>query len=445
MDGLSVDLLVELLYAVGIGVVVGLEREHAELAVDMAPQETPAQRGVEPASNQAPMGVRTFALLSLLGWILALGAGVWPWLLPVGLAAAAGLIAAQYLRHLESGFGLTTEVAGLVICVAGMLVRVDRGLAVAVALATTLLLISKPYVRGMVVKLRRAELTSTLQLLILLGIVLPMLPTEPVDPWGALPPRKIGLFVVLIGGISWIGYVLSRVLGKRRSSGLTGIVGGLASSTATTAAMAQACAHDPAMRLPGQMAVFLANVVMVIRVLVVAAVISREVALQLALPLAGMGLVLLAGAVWKWRATAAADAKAPAAGEREDDTPMFSNPFALLPALKWALILVAVLLLAHFAREFLGERGVLLAAAASGLADVDAINIAVSAQAESGSLSVAIAILAVAIAIASNTVVKAVIAWIGGGRAFGRDIAVVFAISIAVGAALALRPLLFTL
>ena len=444
MDGLSVDLLVELLYAVGIGVVVGLEREHAEAASEVGPQETPEQHGIEPAGEQPPMGVRTFALLSLLGWILAVGAGAWPWLVPVGLAAAAGLVGAQYVVHRQAGLGLTTEVAALVICVAGMLVHHDRGLAVAVALATTLLLISKPFVRGMVVKLRRAELTSTLQLLVLLGIVLPMLPTEPVDPWAALPPRKIGLFVVLIGGISWIGYVLSRVLGKRRSSALTGIVGGLASSTATTAAMAQAAARDPHMRLPGQMAVFLANAVMVVRVLVVAAVISRTVAVELAVPLAGMGLVLLAGAVWKWRAVVAADATGPVA-EEDDDTPMFTNPFALLPAIKWALILVAVLLLAYFAHEFLGERGVLLAAAASGLADVDAINIAVSQQAEGGELSVAIAILAVAIAVASNTVVKAVIAWLGAGRAFGRDIAVVFAIAMITGAGLALRPLVLTL
>jgi uncharacterized membrane protein (DUF4010 family) len=444
VDGLSVDLLVELLYAVGIGVVVGLEREHAEAAADAPPQETPEQRGVQPASHPVPMGVRTFALLSLLGWILAVGADVWPWLLPVGLLAATGLIGAQYLRHQEAGQGLTTEVAALVICVAGMLVHADRGLAVAVALAATLLLISKPYVRGMIVKLRRAELTSTLQLLILLGIVLPVLPVDPVDPWDALPPQKIGLFVVLIGGISWIGYVLSRVLGRRRSSGLTGLVGGLASSTATTAAMAQAVRHDPGMRLPAQMAVFLANVVMVIRVLVVAAVISRTVAVALVVPLAGMGLVLLGGALWKWRSAAAADAATPA-GDPDDDTPMFTNPFALLPAIKWALILVAVLLLAHGARELLGERGVLLAAAASGLADVDAINIAVSRQAEVGELSVAIAILAVAIAVACNTVVKAVIAWVGGGRAFGRDIAVVFAIAMAVGAVLALRPLVVTL
>jgi len=439
VDRLPTELLVEVLYAVGIGIVVGLEREHSDVSGELAPEDSPAQHGMGPASDRVPMGVRTFALVSLFGWVMAYAGEQWPWLPPVGLAGVGGLIAVQYVIHRQAGHGLTTEVAALVVCASGMLVHHDKPLAVTLALATTLLLISKPWVRELVVKLRRVELTATLQLLVLLGIVLPMLPTEPIDPWDALPPRKIGLFVVLIGGISWIGYVLSRVLGRRRSAGLTGLVGGLASSTATTAAMAQAAARDPAMRLPGQMAVFLANAVMCARVLVIAAVISRVVAAELAVPVAGMGVVMLGGALWKWRAQA--DAAPSVAGD--DHEPVFRNPFALLPALKWGAFLCAVLLLAVVARDLLGERGILLAAGASGLADVDAITIAVSGQAGGGDLAVALASLAVAIAIASNTVVKAGIAWVGAGRSFGADIAKVFVVSMAVGAVLALRPLIF--
>jgi uncharacterized membrane protein (DUF4010 family) len=151
-----------------------------------------------------------------------------------------------------------------------------------------------------------------------------------------------------------------------------------------------------------------------------------------------MGLVLLGGAFWKWR-----EQRRETATEREDDgRPVFRNPFALLPAIKWALLLCGVLLLATGAQELLGERGLLLAAAASGLADVDAINIAVSQQAADGALAVEIATLAVAIAIAANTLVKGGLAWIGGGRAFGAPIAAVFAAAMAAGALLALYPLL---
>ncbi|HTM21218.1 MAG TPA: DUF4010 domain-containing protein [Kofleriaceae bacterium] len=439
MDGLSVDLFVELLYAVGVGLVVGFEREHSDVAGDAGPQETPEEHGARPQQEPTPMGVRTFALLSLLGWILAVASGAWPWLAPIGLAAVAALVVAQYVIHRQEGHGLTTEVAALVVCVSGMLVHVNRPLAVALALASTLLLISKPFLRSLVVKLRRAELTATLQLLVLLGIVLPMLPGEPLDPWQALPPRKIGLFVVLIGGISWIGWALSRMLGPRRSAGLTGLVGGLASSTATTVAMAQAARRDPAMRLPGQMAVFLACAVMIPRVLIVSAVISRDVAVQLAVPLAGIGLVMLGGAAWKWRAQRRSDQEGDAAAK----PPVYANPFALLPALKWAALLCAVLLLATGAQRLLGGRGVVLAAGASGLADVDAITIAVSHQAGAGTLSSELAALALAIAIASNTLVKAALAWFGGGRRFGADIALVFAASMVLGATLALRPLLW--
>ena len=429
MGELDAAILIDLAYALGIGVFVGLEREHHDISYGGDDEDG--------AANETIFGVRTFALLSLLGWGCAHAGMEWPWLPPVGLLAVGGFALAQYFVARDQGQGLTTEVAALLTYVLGALVVVNRPLAVALALATTLLLISKPVVKRVIVKVRRVELSATLQLLILLAIVLPLLPSDPIDPWEAIPPRKIGMFVILIGGIGYVGYVLSRVLGQRKSAGLTGLVGGLTSSTAVTAAMAQAASRSPSMRVPGQLATFLANVVVFPRVLIVTAVLSREVAMSLAYPLAGMGLVMLCGAALAWRAMRKEEAEEADDVEQEPEEPMFENPFALIPALKWGAVLCGVLLLAAGAKELLGDSGLLAAAAASGLADVDAITLAVSQQAANDTLSVDIASLAIAIAVISNTVVKGGIALFAGGREFGSNIAKVFFLAIVVGGGVA--------
>jgi uncharacterized membrane protein (DUF4010 family) len=158
-----------------------------------------------------------------------------------------------------------------------MLVHYERSLAVAVALATTALLISKPWLRAVMPRLRRVDLTATLQLAIVLAVVLPLLPQTAIDPWGILRPREIGWFIVLIAGISYVGYVASRLWGEQRGAGVTGLVGGLTSSTAVTAAMAQAACAIPDERLGACRVRRQRDDVG--RVVVVAAVIDRSVVL----------------------------------------------------------------------------------------------------------------------------------------------------------------------
>jgi uncharacterized membrane protein (DUF4010 family) len=268
-----------------------------------------------------------------------------------------------------------------------------------------------------------------------LAVVLPLLPAEPVDPWGVLPPRRIGLFVALISGISFLGYLASRLLGGAGSAALTGLVGGLVSSTAVTAAMAQQAATRKALAGPGQLAVLLANVVMLGRVLVVTAVISRELVLALAFPLGAMGLVLLGAALLVWRGLRTAHAAGRGAGGA---LLTVANPFALLPALKWGLLLCVVLVVSRLAQDFLGDAGLLAAAAVSGLADVDPMTLAASRQVAGGTLSVHTASLAISIAVLANTAVKAGIAWIAGGAAFGNRVALALGAAAAIGVLVAL-------
>ena len=191
------------------------------------------------------------------------------------------------------------------------------------------------------------------------------------------------------------------------------------------------------MVVPGQLAVFLANTVMFTRVLVITALIDSSIAAALAVPLGLMGAVMLAGAGWKYLALRGADSSA---DPTREDMPL-SNPFALVPALKWGVVLSAVLVASAFAQQRFGDQGLFVTAAASGLADVDAVTLAVSRQSHQGTLPTAVAALAITIAVVSNTVVKGTMAVFMGRKGFGRAIVLVFALAIAVGVntAVALR------
>ena len=410
----------DIAYALGIGILVGLERQHREVI-----------RDPEQAEEGAAIGVRTFALLALLGWLTRYLAEALPWL-PLGVLGLAGvLIASQHWFCRQESSGITTEIAALLTLVLGMLVSDNRLLAATLAILVTVLLISKPWVGVVVSKLRRVELTGTLQLLIVVAIILPLLPAEPQDPWGALPPRAIGFFVVLIAGLSYVGYFLSRILGKQRGVGVTGIVGGITSSTAVTATMAQTASKDPSMREVGQLAVFLANTMLFGRVMVLTAAVSPATAVAIVAPMAAMGLVMLAASLWSLPALRAR-------GKGGTEGPELKNPFALLPALKWGVVLSAVLLIATIAADRFGSQGLIAVAALSGLADVDPITLAMARQAAAGDVTVSLAALAITIGVVANFVVKGGIAIVGGGRGFGIRVVAAFGVASVVGIAVAL-------
>lgn len=403
--------------AVALGLMIGLEREHHDILEDKKPA--------------AMLGVRSFALLSLLGWaagylgVLTASA----WLPAAAMLGVTGLVATGYFSDRSGGKGLTSELAALVTVALGMLVLYHRALAAALAVLVTLLLISKPWFGQLVPRLRRVDLTASLQIAILLAVVLPLLPEEANDPWHVLEPRRIGLFVTLIMGVDYVGYVLHRTLGARRGAGLTGLLGGLTSSTAVTAAMARRGSSTPADIATGQMATFLANAVMAGRILVITSVVSRPLALALAPAMGGAAACLLLAALWKWRVSRAA----PHDGSEVE----IQNPLSIVAALKWGLFLSFVLVAAAVGRQLLGDRGLIAAAVLSGLADVDAITLAVSRQAVTGELARDVAVLAIVVAAASNTVVKGGIAVVSGGRKYGRDVVIVFAVAVAAAVAAA--------
>jgi uncharacterized membrane protein (DUF4010 family) len=446
---MNVDQLLQMAYALGIGVLVGLERSMGAGApaasradaASTAGAETATAAGADAAAkaSAAPeavstheplddvMGVRTFTVLSLVGYVAALAGDRVPVLPPVALAGVSALVVAMYLRARELGLGITTEAAAIATFLLGFLAHTDAHAAGVLAILLTVVLASKRFTRETVRKMRRVELTDTLKLLVVVLIVLPLLPNRTLDPWGALNPRKVGMLVLLISGIGYVGYFLTRILGARRGLGLTGILGGLTSSTAVTAAMAAEAKQRPEHSAICTFSTIAANATMFARVLAVVVVLDRALALRLAWPIGAMCLVATVAAVVLWLRAGRGERPA-----ERSEIPL-KNPFSVGPALKFAVFFVAILLVAKLAKTYLGEQGLYAAAALSGLADVDAITLTIAEQTKSAALAQGPGAIGITIAIVSNSVVKTGISFYAGGLAFGRLVALCLGLATGAG------------
>jgi len=430
---MELELLMQMAYALGIGLLVGLERSLVQVApAATAPAEPTADAGTDQEQEQSDfLGMRSFAVLSLVGFGAALAGERLPMLGPVALGGVCLLVVAMYIRAKEFGTGITTEAAAIGTCILGMLCHHDARAAGVLALLLTVLLASKRVAHDTVRKMRRVELTDTLKFLVVVLIVLPLLPDRAVDPYGALNPYKIGFLVVLISGISFVGYFLTRILGARRGLGLTGVLGGLTSSTAVTAAMAAEARAHPELGAICAFSTVAANATMFVRVLVVVGLLDRALALRLAWGIGTMTVVAAAAAVVLW---VRASSKTAGASDGPEQ-PELKNPFSVGPALKFAAFFVAILLVAKLARTYLGDRGLFAAAALSGLADVDAITLTIAEQTRAASLALASGAIGVTIAVVSNSVVKSGIAIYSGGWAFGRVVALCLGLATLLGLA----------
>jgi uncharacterized membrane protein (DUF4010 family) len=418
-DMLPDELIWRLSVALAIGLLIGLER---------------GWKAREAAEGERAAGVRTLALAGLLGGVWGAVAAPYGGYGVIALALAfmafVAVIALFRLREIaaEHIYGATTVVAAMLSFALGAFSVIGEPLpAIAGGVATAALLASKTALHAWLQRLSWPELRSGLVLLVMSFILLPALPNHPIDPWGAINPFALWLMTVLIATISFVGYVAVKAVGYRRGLAVAGLAGGLASSTATTAAMARLAPEraDQVGALAG--GAVLANAVMALRVLAILGLINLDLALRLAAPLTGLALVyLLAGATLVRSERAG--------GDHADQAPLIDNPLDLAMVLKFGLFLALVMALSRIASHFAGPAGVYAIAMLSGMADVDAIALAMGRQgaAEIGLQAAGIAVL---LAIASNTLVKTVLGWTLGGRALGARLAIASTLAL-IGAGL---------
>jgi uncharacterized membrane protein (DUF4010 family) len=251
-------------------------------------------------------------------------------------------------------------------------------------------------------KLTTEDLVATLKFGVVTAIVLPVLPRDPLGPppFDVLTPYDLWLMVVLISAIGFVGYVLIQIVGPKRGIGLTGLLGGLVSSTALTLSFAQKSREDPRLSKPFALAIVVAWTMMFARILAAVTVINRDLLDVLWFPLAAAGAAGAAYAAWLHFSDRASP-----------ETEMtFANPFELGPALRFGLLFAVVLLASRAAQLEFGDRGVLLSALVAGVADVDAITLSLSELSRSGQgLSLQAAAQGVVVAAMANTALKGAI------------------------------------
>jgi uncharacterized membrane protein (DUF4010 family) len=411
--------------ALAVGLIIGFEREQS------APSDREARRAFVGGARTYPM----VALIGALSMLLARQAGAaLVWLAFVGTFVFLVVAYADVVRR-DGDRGLTSEAAFIVTFLLGALatssgviepVGKRSMVLLAVAVLATVILSIKPRMHALAERVSKDDVFATLKFLIVAIVVLPLLPDQTYGPLGVLNPHKIGLMVALIAGIDFVGYVAVRALGAGRGLGLTGLVGGLASSTAVTLSMSGRARESAQLHPSCALAVVTASTVMFPRVLLEVAVVHRPLLASLWIPLFAMTLAGLVAVGFFYRRAQGAKAKT----ERLE----IQNPFELSSALKWGLVFVAVLMVAKLATTYLGRGGTYLAGLLAGTTDVDAITLSMANLAKSNEIEAAVAVTTIIIGTASNTIVKGVMATTIGGWHFGRMVLGAFAAMLAAGA-----------
>lgn len=407
------------LIALLIGALVGIEREKRKFA------EHEVTFG----------GLRTFILFAEAGAVAA-----WlsqhlnsPWVFIAAVVAVAAAVVTGYVlesRVNPDSLGLTTEIAAITVCLLGGAVMFGYAeLAVALAILTSAVLAFKQPLHGAVQKLGTDDIYAGLKLLIATFIVLPLLPTAPIDPWQALNPSKLWLLVILISAMSLVGYIAVRWLGHARGTAVTGATGGLVSSTAVTLSFARESRTDTQPHAGDALAagILIAWVIMFARVVIIVAVVDATLLPRVLVPFCLMAAVTAAFAgTYFWFARSAASRQA-------TDVPL-KNPFSLGAATRFGLLFAVVLLIVKLAEAYLPAEGMYAIAALAGLADVDAITLSMTEFSLQGGAP-ATAVGAIAVASLSNTVVKCGLVVALGSGALRRKLVAATATVITVGLA----------
>ncbi|MDY6815175.1 MAG: MgtC/SapB family protein [Pseudomonadota bacterium] len=393
------------------------------------------ERGWEARDQKAGeriAGIRTFALIGLLGGISGvLAREVTEWAFPVLLicVVAMGIVAySERLEHIRN-FSITGMVGMmLTFCFGTIAVVVDPVMATAAAVVTAMILDNKEEIHGWVNKLKAHELDAALKLLLISVVMLPLLPNEAMGPGGVLNPREIWWMVVMIASISFVGYFAIRVAGARRGILFTSLFAGLSSSTALTLHFARQSARNPGLSPQFATGILIACGTMFPRILVYCFVINRDLLPLLIWPVVIMTALLYGPALFIWRRNSE---------KLEVSQPTLNqNPLDLTSALVFGLLLTAILLLGEFLKNWLGNAGIYLLAASSGVADVDAITLSLTRM-SIDSLAMGTAVVGIVLAAAVNNLVKSGMAWGIGNRRTGLLVGGPMVVSLVAGLAVA--------
>lgn len=367
--------------ALGIGLLIGMERERRP---------------------EASAGLRTFALVAMLGCLFALlgekTGG--PWLLVAGVLVISGsMIASNFSAQQEEKYrGFTSEAAVIITYGLGAAVWFGyASLAVMLAITTTILLYFKAELRQFSERTTPKDINSILQFAVLSLVILPILPSQDFGPYNAINPRQVWYMVVLISGLALAGYLALRIVGARHGAALLGIFGGLASSTATTMMFSRHARDHAHLVRMSAIVILIANIMVMIRIGIVAGIVAPTLILPVATVFACGIVPGLALTLYSWRTLVAAG-----------DLPMpeVKNPTELKTAVSFGLLYAVVLLASAWLQDIAGNSGVFIVAMVSGLTDADASVLSSLRMFNLQKLAGDGAVIAVTLALMANLVFK---------------------------------------
>lgn len=376
--------------ALAIGLLIGLEREF---------------RHTQDSKEGLFAGIRTFPMFAITGCAAAMLAELLgsPWGLLVPLIIVGGLVTAAYVVSARDGFvGMTTEITAVLMVIVGALCFYDQVLlAVAMGVAVLLLLSAKMELHRFSQMLTREEFLAIARFGIITAVVLPLLPDDSIAPapFDVLTPRNVWLMVVLVAGLSFVGYGLKKFVGHRKAIALTGLLGGLVSSTAVTLTFTQRSSERSDLSVAFAIAILIAWITMFIRVVVEVAIVNRNLVAQLWIPMTAAAAAGTVYCLLLRRKQVVTDAS--------EDVEV-KNPFSLSKAVTFGALYAVVLVIARVAQMYFGDKGIYFSAIAAGFTDVDAITLSMAELSqEGGTVDAAVAVRAITLAAVSNTLVKA--------------------------------------
>ncbi len=420
--------------AIFLGALIGLQREYTQQHINL----------------KLFAGFRTFILITFFGAILGYLGGdfnsVWA-IVGFGGIILFSLIS-YYLNYMKRNLpSATTEISAIISYILGVMCTTGyTQLAVIFGILLLTFLTFKERLHNLAKKMEGNEMFAVVKFALLSLVVLPFLPNKNYSP-ADLPGLReilyslgiskdflsqlsvfnfyhIWLMVVLVAGISFLGYFLTKIVGDKKGHGILGFVGGLVSSTAVTLSMCAESKGNKKIVSPYVLATLLASSIMFIRVLIEVSIVNSSLLNMVILPLGVMALTGFSLGFFFYKKKD----KMQKAKKLQ-----LRQPFAILPALKFALFFMLVMLISKIAQLSFGATGIYITSIFSGIADVDAITLSMSSLSRAGEISNLVAAVSIILATISNTIVKTGLAFFLGSRKFGIAILKVFSIILAMG------------
>jgi uncharacterized membrane protein (DUF4010 family) len=384
----------------------------------------------EPGPHAPPRpGMRDFLIIALLGAVAGHLANA---ALAIALfAAVIGTVLLMRAQHLERS-GITTELAAAATFVLGALCMTsDRQFGAGLGIVLATILAERDQLRHFVRDaLSDREYLDTLSFLALIFIIYPLLPTGGYGPFGFFRPREIWLFVILVSGVSYVGYFLTKFTGAERGALLTAIVGAIASTTAYTTGISNAVKDSPGSAVSAARYSLIANSILFPRTLFIVAIVCPMLAIAAVPSFAAMMIAGFAAAL-----ILAPEATKKGKKGHEVEASTFRNPFSIGPALEFGVIFTIVLLVTRMAKHYAGYGGQMVVSAISGLVDVTAISLTLASFVQSGTSPARDAVIGLTLAHGVNAIFKSGVAQTSHQPAFYLRLMAGFVIMFAVGAA----------